>query len=193
MISPYGIQVNKVRQQDWKNVAIGMPIIELDGKKPRIDPTAFVAPNATIIGDVEIGEGTSIWYGAVIRGDLAKIRIGKFNTIQDNSVIHGDGPTTIGDNCVLAHGCCVHGATIGSRSLISINAIVFDRAVIGEESIVGLGAVVLANTKVPPRTVMGGVPAKPLRQATDNDVAGVKLGNKGYIDLSRRYKAQKLG
>jgi carbonic anhydrase/acetyltransferase-like protein (isoleucine patch superfamily) len=170
-----------------------MPIIELDGKKPRIDPSAFIAPTASIIGDVEIGEGTSIWYGAVIRGDLARIRIGKFNTIQDNSVIHGDGPTTIGDNCVLAHGCCVHGATIGSRSLVSINAIVFDRAVVGEESIIALGAVVLADTKVPPRTVMGGVPAKPLRQATDNDVALIKLGNKGYIDLCRRYKAQKLG
>ncbi|WXG42566.1 MAG: gamma carbonic anhydrase family protein [Promethearchaeati archaeon SRVP18_Atabeyarchaeia-1] len=169
-----------------------MTIVELDGKRPKIDPSAFIAPTATIIGDVEIGEGTSVWYGAVIRGDIAKIRIGKFNSIQDNSVIHGDVPTTIGDNCVLAHGCCVHGATIGSRSLVSINAIVFDRSVIGEESIVALGAVVLGGTKVPPRTVMGGVPAKPLRQATDNDVALIKVGNKGYVDLSRRYKAQKL-
>ncbi|WXG45185.1 MAG: gamma carbonic anhydrase family protein [Candidatus Atabeyarchaeum deiterrae] len=170
-----------------------MPIlVELDGKKPKIDPTAFVAPNATIIGDVEVGEGTSIWYGAVIRGDLAKIRIGKFNTIQDNSVIHGDGPTTIGDNCVLAHGCCIHGARIESGSLISINAIVFDRAVIGKESMVALGAVVLADTKVPPRTLMAGLPAKPLRQLTDSDVTMIKAGNKAYMDLCKKYKAQGL-
>jgi carbonic anhydrase/acetyltransferase-like protein (isoleucine patch superfamily) len=169
-----------------------MPLVELDGKKPKIDPTAFIAPNATIIGDVEIGEGTSIWYGAVIRGDFAKIRIGKFNSIQDNTVIHGDNPTTIGDHCVLAHGCCVHGAKVESGCLVSINAIVFDRAVIGAESIVALGAVVLADTKVPPRTIMGGVPAKPLRQATDKDVEGIKLGNKGYADLAKRYKSQGL-
>jgi carbonic anhydrase/acetyltransferase-like protein (isoleucine patch superfamily) len=169
-----------------------MPLVEMDGKKPKVDPTAFVAPNATIIGDVEIGEGSSIWYGAVIRGDLSKIRIGKFNSIQDNSVIHGDGPTTIGDNCILAHGCCVHGAKIENGSLISINAIVFDRAVIGAESIVGLGAVVLADTKVPPRTVMAGVPAKPLKQLTDKDATLIKVANKGYADLAKRYKAQGL-
>lgn len=169
-----------------------MPIVELDGKKPKVDPTAFVAPNATIIGDVEIGEGSSIWYGAVIRGDLSKIRIGKYNSIQDNSVIHGDGPTTIGDNCILAHGCCVHGAKIESGSLISINAIVFDRAVIGAESIVALGAVVLADTKVPPRTVMAGVPAKPLKQLTDKDATLIKVANKGYAELAKSYKAQGL-
>jgi carbonic anhydrase/acetyltransferase-like protein (isoleucine patch superfamily) len=169
-----------------------MRIVEIDGKKPKIDPSAFIAPNATVIGDVEIGEGTSLWYGAVIRGDFAKIRIGKYNSIQDNTVIHGDGPTTIGDNCVLAHGCCVHGATVESGSLVSINAIVFDRAVIGAESIVGLGAVVLADTKVPPRTIMGGVPAKPLRQMTEKDVQMIRLGNKGYAELAKRYKAQGL-
>ena len=169
-----------------------MPLVELDGKKPRIDPTAFIAPNATIIGDVEIGEGTSVWYGAVIRGDLARIRIGKFNTIQDNSVMHGDDPTTVGDYCVLAHGCCVHGSKVGSGSLVSINAIVFSRAVIGEESLVALGAVVLADTKVPPRTLMAGVPAKPIRQLTDMDVRAIQAGNKSYIDLCKKYKAQGL-
>jgi carbonic anhydrase/acetyltransferase-like protein (isoleucine patch superfamily) len=169
-----------------------MPLFELDGKKPKIDPSAFIAPTATLIGDVEIGEGTSIWYGAVLRGDFSKIRVGKFNTIQDNSVLHGDGPTTIGDNCVLAHGCCVHGAKIENRSLISINAIVFDRAVIGEESIVALGAVVLADMKVPPRTLVAGVPAKPLRQLTESDVRLIQAANKGYMDLCKKYKAQGL-
>lgn len=169
-----------------------MPVVELDDKKPKIDPSAFIAPTATVIGDVEIGEGTSVWYGAVLRADFSKIRVGKFNTIQDNSVIHGDGPTIIGDNCVLAHGCCVHGAKVENRSLISINAIVFDRAVIGEGSMVALGAVVLADTKVPPRTLMAGVPAKPLRQLTDKDVKLIEASIKGYMDLCRKYKAQGL-
>ena len=124
--------------------------------------------------------------------EISRIRVGKYNTIQDTSVIDGDGPTTIGDNCVMAHGCCVHGAKVENRSLISINGIVFDRAVIGEESIVALGAVVLADTKVPPRTLMAGIPAKPLRQLTENDVRLIQGANRGYMDLCKKYKAQGL-
>ncbi len=145
---------------------------------PKIHPKAFIAPTAVIIGDVEIAEGVSIWDGAVIRGDVSYIKIGKNSNIQDNAVIHvsHDIPTIIGENVTVGHLAMVHAATIENNVIIGINAVVLDNAVIGEGSIVGAGAVVTPNTKIPPKSLVLGIPAKVVKQGDDIEKAAIENG-----------------
>lgn len=169
-----------------------MPVWEFEGRKAMIDPTAFVAPNATIIGDVEIGEGSSVWPSAVVRGDYNPVRIGRRVNIQDNATVHATsaGPCTIGDNVSVGHNAVVHRCTIGNNAIIGMGAIVLDGAVIGDWVIVGAGAVVTPNTEIPPKSMVLGIPARVVRELEEGHLDQVKMNADGYADLAQRYRAQ---
>ena len=165
---------------------------------PKIDPTAWVAPSADIIGDVEIGEDSSVWFGCVIRGDVHYIRIGKRTSIQDLTMIHvthhkkarveGDGfPTIIGDDVTIAHRVMLHGCKIGNACLIGMSATILDGAEIGEESIVGAGAVVTPGKKFPPRSLILGVPARVVRQLTEEEVEKIYQNARNYVNYKNEY------
>lgn len=145
---------------------------------------AYIAPNATIVGDVTLADDCSVWYGAVIRGDCGHIEIGEGTDIQDNCVLHDE--LTIGKNCVVGHSAIVHGCTVEDNCLIGMGAIVMSNAVIGEGSIIGAGAVVLGGTVIPPRSVAVGNPAKVIRTASAEQIEATKCSALRYIERARR-------
>ncbi len=167
-----------------------MPAYALGSKKPRIHRSAVLAPNCTIIGDVVIGPRTSIWPGAVIRGDYGYIRIGSDCSLQDNVVVHcsAENPGIVGNRVTVAHGAIVHACRIGDECLIGAGAIVFDGATIGKHSILGVGSILLEGRKIPPRSVAVGAPAKVIRRATIEDVRAIKESYKAYVKMARRYE-----
>ncbi|EDM24361.1 gamma carbonic anhydrase family protein [Caminibacter mediatlanticus] len=165
---------------------------------PKINSSAWIAPSADIIGDVEIGEDSSVWFGCVIRGDVHYIKIGKRTSIQDMSMIHvthfkkekklGDGyPTIIGDDVTIAHRVMLHGCIIGNACLIGMSATILDGAEIGEESIVGAGSLVTQNKKFPPRSLILGSPAKVVRSLTDEEVEKIYQNAKNYVNYKNDY------
>ena len=166
-----------------------MPTYALGPKKPRIHRSAVLAPNCTIIGDVVIGPRTSIWPGAVIRGDYGYIRIGSDCSIQDNVVVHcsGENPAVVGKGVTVAHGAIVHACRIGDECLIGAGAIIFDGATIGKHSILGVGSILLEGRKIPPRSVAVGAPAKTIRKATIEDVRAIKESYKAYVKMAQLY------
>lgn len=165
-----------------------MPILPFDGITPTIAEDCFIAPNATIIGAVTIGAGSSVWYNTVLRGDLGPITIGQRTSVQDGCVIHADTghPTTIGDNVTIGHGAILHGCTVGRGCLIGMRSTILNDVVVGEFSTVGAGAVVSGKV-IPPRSLVLGIPARILRQVTDDEVATVVRGEKEYAILSQKY------
>jgi carbonic anhydrase/acetyltransferase-like protein (isoleucine patch superfamily) len=164
-------------------------IREFQGKKPRIKKPVFVAPSAEVIGDVEIGENSSVWFNSVLRGDEAPIRIGRNTNIQDNSTVHvcHRRPTTIGDNVTVGHSCIIHGCTISSDCIIGMGAVVLNNAEIGRQSIVGAGAVVMEGERFPPRSLVVGIPAKAVRKLTDKDIKKIKENAEEYLSLKNQY------
>jgi carbonic anhydrase/acetyltransferase-like protein (isoleucine patch superfamily) len=150
-----------------------MPVLPYRGKWPTIAPDVFIAEGAMIIGDVTIGEGSSVWYNAVVRGDIASISIGRRTNIQDNCTLHVDAgkPCVIGDECSIGHGAVVHGATLGDRVLIAMNAVVLSGAEIGSETIIGACALVSEGKQVPGGSLYVGIPAKVLRPLSDAERA----------------------
>jgi carbonic anhydrase/acetyltransferase-like protein (isoleucine patch superfamily) len=150
-----------------------------------------VAPNAVVIGDVELGEDASIWFSAVVRGDLDKIRIGRGSNIQDGAVLHTDPglPLTLGENCSVGHLAMVHGCTVGRGSLIGIGAIVLNTAVIGEECLVGAGTLIPEGKTYPARSLILGSPGKVVRELADDDVARMQRTANGYQQRWKRYVA----
>lgn len=165
-------------------------IKELDKKTPEIHKDAFVAETAAVIGDVNIGESTSIWYGTVLRGDIENITIGKFSNIQDNSVVHTetDIPTSIGDYTVIGHNAIIHGCTIGDNCLIGMGAIILNNAVIGDNSIIGAGSIVTEGKIISPNSLVLGIPGKVVREVTEEEVQGIKNNAMRYRNLSEKYK-----
>ncbi len=140
-----------------------MTVYELQGVRPTLAVDVFVAPNATVIGDVVIGASSSIWFGTVVRGDVYPIRIGARTNVQDNTVIHvttGLSSTTIGDDVTIGHGAIVHGCTIGNRCLVGMGSIILDDAVIGDDCFVAAGSLVTPRTNIPPGSMVRGRPAK---------------------------------
>jgi carbonic anhydrase/acetyltransferase-like protein (isoleucine patch superfamily) len=171
-------------------------ILEFSGKYPKIDPTAFIAENATVIGDVEIGPGANIWFYSIVRGDLNYIRIGANCNIQDACILHVDKdlyPLILEDEVVLGHRVVVHGCRIGKGSLIGIGAIVLNGAEIGEESIVGAGSVVTPQTIIPPRTLALGIPAKPIRRLEEKDFDMIRDTLSDYQNLKEIYFSSSQG
>jgi len=155
-----------------------------------VSEKAYIAENATVIGEVIIGEYSSIWYNVVLRGDIAKISIGNNTSVQDGSIVHCDTgvPTIIGNNVTIGHNVLLHACKIGDGSLIGIGAIVLDGAEVGEGTIVGSGAIVTPRTKIPPFTMALGVPAKVVRNLTEEEVENLKKHAMEYVKLMKRYK-----
>jgi carbonic anhydrase/acetyltransferase-like protein (isoleucine patch superfamily) len=166
-------------------------IVEFDGKRPRIDPTAFVAENAMVIGDVHIGQRANIWFHCIVRADTNYIHIGKNCNIQDACVLHVVKdlyPLILEDDVVLGHRVVVHGCRVGRGSLIGIGAIVLDGAEIGEESIIGAGSVVSPKSIIPPRTLAMGTPARVVRPLDDGDILKIRGIAEEYFELMEIYR-----
>lgn len=149
----------------------------------------FIAPTATVIGNVSLGDEVSIWFGAVLRGDSDKITIGARTNIQDNAVIHCDPnePATIGEECIIGHCAIVHGATLANNVLIGMNATVLNGAEIGEFSIIGANALVTAGTKIPPYSLVLGSPAKVIKSLTVKQIDGIKANAEVYVKKAQEY------
>ena len=163
-------------------------VLSFEGKRPGIARAAFVAASADITGEVELGEGASVWYGAVLRADLAPIKVGAGSNVQDGAVAHvaDDHPCLLGDDVTVGHRAVLHGCTVGDRCLIGMGAILLDGSVIGEESIVGAGALVTQGKAFPPRSLILGSPAKVARELRPDEVAGLREHARAYVDLARR-------
>ena len=165
-------------------------IRSLGGKTPSIHPTAFISEAAYIVGDVEIGEGSSIWPGTVIRGDTGKITIGKFTNIQDNSVLHGDDDVIIGDNVTIGHRVMCHGRNIGNRVLIGNGAILNDGVLVGEESVIGSGSMILENMDIPEKSIVVGMPGRVRGTVKEKHVDMIDRIAAGYAIKARKYKSE---
>lgn len=173
-----------------------MAIYELDGMAPKLGAGAWVADNAEVIGQVEMGENASVWYGCVVRGDTEKIRIGKNSNIQDLSVLHADFgvPLTIGDNVTVGHQVMLHGCTIGDGSLVGIQAVVLNNAKIGRNSIVGAGSVVTEGKEFPDNSLIVGSPAKAIRTLDAEQIARFQTIPQHYVENALRHaKRKKIG
>jgi gamma-carbonic anhydrase len=160
------------------------------GIRPQIGATAYIEESAHIIGDVHIGEHSSVWFNCVLRGDVYHIRVGDYTNIQDNSVIHvthDQFPTIIGNSVTVGHAVVLHGCEIKDRCLIGIGSIILDEAVIGEDSLVAAGSLITPGTVIPQRSLVMGAPAKVRRPLTDEEVAQLQDNWKHYVELKNTY------
>ncbi len=165
-----------------------MAIHELHGVRPKLGASVFVAESAVVIGDVWLGNESSVWYSAVVRGDCYPIRIGARSNVQDGAVVHvtgGEAATTIGDDVTIGHAAVIHGCTIGDRCLIGIGSIVLDGSVIGDESFVAAGSLVTPGTRVPPRSFVLGRPGRVLRPVRETDLERIRAGASNYLAYAR--------
>ncbi len=154
---------------------------------PRADAAAFLAPNATLVGDVVLGPDSSVWYTAVLRGDLNSIRVGARSNLQDGVVVHVDPmfPAAIGSGVSVGHRAVLHGCTVEDDCLIGMGAVVLNGAVIGAGSLVAAGSVVPEGAVIPPRSLVAGVPARVKRELADGDVAKIRANAGVYLELAR--------
>lgn len=167
-------------------------IATLGDRVPAVDPTAYVVDSAVVIGDVGIGPAASLWFHAVVRGDVERIRIGARTNIQDNATVHVTRerwPTLVGEGVTVGHAAVLHGCTVGDHSLIGIGAIVLDGVEIGAECLVGAGALLTPGTKVPARSLVLGSPARRVRELSADEVARLHASADGYLEHVRRYRA----
>ncbi len=165
-------------------------LLPFGDKQPEIAPSAFVAPGAYLIGAVYLGEESSVWYGAVLRGDTEPIRIGARTNIQDGCVLHADPgyPAMVGEECVVGHKAVVHGCEVGDGCLIGMNATVLNGARIGEGSIVAAGAVVPEGREFPPRSLIAGVPARRFGEVTEEQTHDIARGVRSYVERAATYR-----
>lgn len=165
-------------------------IIDYKNHTPKISDSAFIAPNATKIGDVEIGENSSVFFGSVVRGDIAPVRIGNNTNVQDLSVLHQTPglPLTLEDNVTIGHKVTLHSCTVKQGALVGMDSIVLDEAVIGENAFVGAGSLVTGGTVIPPNTLAFGRPAKVVRELTSEDLEEMKRINETYVGHIPNYK-----
>lgn len=160
-----------------------------------VAPSAWIAPGAVVVGDVTLGERSSVWYGCVIRGDLEPIRIGVETNVQDLTLIHVDRglPAVLGDRVTIGHRCVIHGCTVGDEALIGMGAVLLSGSRVGEGALVAAGAVVLEGFDVPPGAIVAGVPARIRGEVTPELRGRFLAGVRTYVDSSRRYAAGELG
>ena len=165
-------------------------IIDYKNHTPKISDSAFIAPNATVIGDVEIGDNSSVFFGSVVRGDIAPVRIGSNTNVQDLSVLHQTPglPLTLEDNVTIGHKVTLHSCTVKNGALIGMDSIVLDEAVIGENAFIGAGSLVTGGTVIPPNTLAFGRPAKVVRELTSEDLEEMKRINETYVGHIPNYK-----
>jgi carbonic anhydrase/acetyltransferase-like protein (isoleucine patch superfamily) len=167
-----------------------MPLFAFEGTAPTVDPSAWIAPTATLIGDVRVEPEASVWYGAVLRADFGPIIIRAGANIQDNSVLHGgEDPLIIGPGATVGHLCVVHGAKIGAEALIGNGATVLDGAVIGDHALIAAGATVPPGMQVPAGMLAAGVPARVVSELTDGAKMWVENNPSVYRDLAKRHAA----
>ncbi len=166
-----------------------MPLLPYEGSVPEVADDAWVAPGAVLVGEVRLGSRSSVWYGAVLRGDGGSITVGAGSNVQDGTVVHADPgfPAVIGDGVVVGHGAVVHGCTVEDGSLIGMGSRVLNGARIGAGSLVAAGAVVLEGTQVPPGSLVAGVPAKVRRPLTEDEAAGIRAGAEQYVERAQQH------
>ncbi|WP_294644830.1 gamma carbonic anhydrase family protein [uncultured Aureimonas sp.] len=167
-----------------------MPVHALDDVAPALSDTAFVAPGAHVIGDVVLGEDVGIWFNAVIRGDVAPIRVGARTNIQDGAVLHADPgfPLDIGEGCTIGHQAIVHGCTVGRNTLIGMGATVLNGARIGADCLVGAGALVTEGKEFPDGSLIVGAPAKVVRALDAAAIEGLRQSAERYVANARRFR-----
>lgn len=164
-----------------------MPLYEFRGKRPSCHATAWVAPSADLIGEVQLAEDTSVWFGAVIRGDNTPIPIGARSNIQEGAMLHSDpgAPLTIGEDCTVGHHAILHGCTIGNRVLIGMGATVLNRAMIPDDCIVGANALVTEGKTFPRGSLIVGSPARAVKQLDEAAIASLKVSAAHYVENGR--------
>lgn len=162
------------------------------GARPSVAPSAYVDSSAALIGDVTVGERSSVWCNVTVRADTASVSIGDETSIQDNSCLHedADAPLRIGDRVVVGHSCTVHGCDVEDDCLIGMGATILSKARIGAGSIVAAGAVVLGGASIPPRSLAAGVPAKVKRPVSDAELARTRENAAHYVDLARAHQQE---
>jgi carbonic anhydrase/acetyltransferase-like protein (isoleucine patch superfamily) len=167
-------------------------ISALGERRPRVDPAAWIAETAIVVGDVVIGPETSLWFHAVVRGDVERVRIGARTNVQDNATVHvtrDRWPTIVGDGVTVGHNAVLHGCTVGDHCLVGIGAIVLDGAVLERECLIGAGAVVTPGTHVPAGSLVLGQPARVVRALTADEIASLHLSAAGYVERLALYRA----
>lgn len=170
-----------------------MSVIPYLGKAPRVAASAFLAEGSVVVGDVEIGDGSSIWFGTVVRGDVNHVRIGARTNVQDLSVVHVTSrthPTVIGDDVTVGHGAVLHGCTVHDRCLVGIGAIVLDGAVVGPDAMIGAGALVPPGMVVPPGKLVLGSPARLKRDLTEEEIASLRASAGHYVEYAASYRGE---
>jgi carbonic anhydrase/acetyltransferase-like protein (isoleucine patch superfamily) len=165
-------------------------IISYRGKTPKVHPSAFIAPTAVLIGDVEIGEESSIWFGAVLRGDEGPIRVGKRTSVQDNTVIHVVNLTQIDDDVTIGHAAVIEDCHVKNHALIGMKAVVLNGSVVGEGAVIAAGAVVGEGVEIPDRVLAAGVPAKVKKEIGEEIALRIEMGAREYVHLTRVYKEE---
>jgi carbonic anhydrase/acetyltransferase-like protein (isoleucine patch superfamily) len=169
-----------------------MALYALGGVKPALGRDVFVADNATVVGDVHLGDEAGVWFGAVLRGDYFPIRVGARSNVQDNAVLHitaALAATTVGDDVTVGHAAILHGCTIGDRCLVGMGSIVLDGAVVGEDSFIAAGSLVTPGTVIPPRSFVLGRPARVVRPVTEGDLAWIRASAAVYVGYARDFRA----
>lgn len=171
-------------------------ILEFEGKKAALHPSVRIFDSVSIIGDVSIDEDSSVWFGAVLRGDLNSIKIGKRTNIQDLAIIHTLQPdalfpnglgVSVGDDCTIGHRVTLHACKIGNRCLIGMGSVVLDNAVVGDDCFITAGSVLLKNKKYPPMSLISGNPAKIVRPLQPKEIEAIKREAQFYLELKKRY------
>jgi carbonic anhydrase/acetyltransferase-like protein (isoleucine patch superfamily) len=170
-------------------------ILPYRGKMPRIAPSAYIAPTATVIGDVTIGDEASVWFGAVLRGDAGRIEIGPRANVQDNAVIHSTEHTVtvVREGVTIGHGAVLEGCTVERGALVGINAVLLHRVVVGEEAVIGAGSVATDDTRIPPRTMAAGAPCTVRKHLSGSSAEWVAAAAAWYVKLSRWYLEERPG
>jgi len=164
-------------------------VLDYNGQSPRIGKNVFIAPTATVIGAVDIGDNASIWYGAVLRGDMDRISVGAGTNIQDNCTVHTDAgyPAVIGDRVTIGHNAVVHGCTLGDGCLVGMGAVIQNGAVIGAQSVIAVGSVVRVNQEVPPEHLAVGIPAVVKKRLPPDALATFQEAADHYLEIAPRH------
>lgn len=169
-------------------------VIAYKGVQPKIDESVFLAPSATVVGDVTIGEGSSVWFNAVVRGDFQPIKIGKNCNVQDNATVHvmTNETTTIGDEVSIGHNAIVHARKIGNNCLIGMGSIILGYVDIGDNVVIGAGTMITQNKKIPSNSLVYGEPAQIVRALRDDEIEALRQSALNYTEVAKNYRAELL-
>lgn len=168
-----------------------MGLYQIDDRRPQVADDVYLAPGCQIVGDVQVGAGSSVWFNAVVRGDVQPVRIGARTNIQDLAMVHvttGRFPIEIGDEVTVGHGAVLHGCHVADRALIGMGAVILDGAQIGAESIVAAQSLIRVGFKVPPRTLVAGVPATVKRELTAQELGEIQRSAERYVAMAQTYR-----